>query len=225
MKVVHLNVGGQHYKVSCSLLDIHPNSLLAQSAAEQWLSDPEEEVFLDCDGHRFRLVLDYLRGDGHVILPLTVPKPLFLADLAYYGIENVDASKIVYHFGTASPCLADIEEELSTKMEDEIQAWYSHRAIALLAKECASQYMTSGGKLDFEIPGPANHMIDYDLKLYSFDTWGAVAKILCSTENKFPPSALEECNKYLVKAGLEIMVVRLVPDIRSIEVYMLLTNV
>ena len=66
MKVVHLNVGGHHYKVSCSLLDIHPNSLLAQSAAEQRLSDPEEEVFLDCDGHRFRLVLDYLRGDGHV---------------------------------------------------------------------------------------------------------------------------------------------------------------
>ena len=52
----------------------------------------------------------------HVILPLTIPKPLFLADLAYYGIENVDASKIVYHFGAASPCLADIEEELSTKM-------------------------------------------------------------------------------------------------------------
>ena len=53
---------------------------------------------------------------------MTIPKPLFLADLAYYGIENVDASKIVYHFGAASPCLADIEEELSTKMIDEIQA-------------------------------------------------------------------------------------------------------
>ena len=60
MKVVHLNVGGEHYKVSWSLLDMHPSSLLAQSAAEQWLSDPEEEIFLDCDGHRFRLVLDFL---------------------------------------------------------------------------------------------------------------------------------------------------------------------
>jgi hypothetical protein len=217
MKVVHLNVGGQHYKVSCSLLDMHPNSLLAQSA--------EEEVFLDCDGHRFRLVLDYLRGDGHVILPLTVHKPLFLSDLAYYGIENVDASKIVYHFGTASPCLADIEEELSTKMRDEIQAWYGHRAIALLAKECASQYMTSGGKLDFEIPGPATHMIHCDPKLYSFDTWSAVYNLLHSTENIFPPSALEECNKYLVKAGLEIMGVRQMTSINSIHVYMMLTNV
>ena len=95
MKVVRINVGGEQYKVSRSLFDLHPKSMLAQSVSEQWMSDPEEElVFIERDGHQFRFVLDYLRGDGHVILPMTVPKPLFLADLAYYGIENVDASKI-----------------------------------------------------------------------------------------------------------------------------------
>ena len=85
--------------------------------------------------------------------------------------------------------------------------------------------MTSGGKLQIEILGLAPHLIHHDLKLHSFDTWLAVVKLLCSSENIFPPSALEECNKYLVKAGLEIMVVRQLPGILSIQVSMKLTNV
>ena len=85
--------------------------------------------------------------------------------------------------------------------------------------------MTSGGKLQIEILGPAPHLIHHDLKLHSFDTWLAVVKLLCSSENIFPPSALEECNKYLVKAGLEIRVVLLMPRIFFIQIYEMLTNV
>ena len=121
MKVVHFNVGGKLYKVSCSLFDTHPNSLLAKCASKQWLSNPDGEISLQRDGHRFRFVLDYLRAGGHVTLPVNVSHPLFLADLSYYGIENVDANKVAYHFGTASPCLPDLAEEVSARMRAEIQ--------------------------------------------------------------------------------------------------------
>ena len=84
---------------------------------------------------------------------------------------------------------------------------------------------SSGGKLEIEIIGPSPLVIDYDLRMYSYETWAAVYKLLQSSENIFPPSALEECNKYLVKAGLEIMVVRQLPGILSIQVSMKLTNV
>ena len=44
----------------------------------------------------FKLVLDYLQEDGYVVLPIIIPKSLLLAELEYYGINNVDESKIVY---------------------------------------------------------------------------------------------------------------------------------
>ena len=208
MKVVLFNVGGKLFKVSCSLFDTHPNSLLAKCASKQWLSDPDGEISLQRDGHRFRFVLDYLRAGGHVTLPVNVSHPLFLADLSYYGIENVDASKVTYHFGTAFPCLSDIENEVRTKMRAEIQAWQRHHTIALLTKECASQHMTSGGKLLIEIDDPEYKHKTGNSILDSSDTWVAVVKLLYNNGNKFPLSAHEECNKYLAKVGLQIISVR-----------------
>ena len=84
--------------MSRSLLDKYPNTMLARSASEQWLPDQDKEIFLERDGTRFGLVLDYLHDDGHVILPLTVSKPSFMADLVYYGVENVDEKKITYKY-------------------------------------------------------------------------------------------------------------------------------
>ena len=87
--------------------------MLARSASEQWLPDQDKEIFLERDGNRFGLVLDYLHDDGHVILPLTVSKPSFMADLVYYGVENVDEKKIVCFHDPALGCLNDIKMRLS----------------------------------------------------------------------------------------------------------------
>ena len=226
MKVVRINVGGKQYKVSCSLFDLHPNSMLAQRVSEQWMFDPEEEVvFIERDGHQFRFVLDFLRGDGHVILPMTVPKPLFLADLAYYGIENVDASKITCHFGTASPSLADIQKEMDKRMRGVIHDWYSHRTIVLLAKECALQHMGSGGNLQIYIYGRNHTPKPVSPILRSYDTWLGALTIISDRGTKFTPKAQEECNKYLVKAGLEIIGVSMQPPVYTIKVTMKLTDV
>ena len=85
-KVVKFNIGGQRYEVSRSLLDMHPESMLAKSASEQWQEDPEAEIFIDRNGLRFQYVLDYLR-DGSVTLPITESKEQLVKELEYYNID------------------------------------------------------------------------------------------------------------------------------------------
>jgi hypothetical protein len=92
--VIKFNVGGVHYDVSESLLNTYPHTMLARCASKQWHQDPDAEIFVDRDGDRFRLVLDYMR-DNHVYLPVGTSKDALLMDLQYYGIENVKADDIV----------------------------------------------------------------------------------------------------------------------------------
>ncbi|KAL3911903.1 MAG: hypothetical protein SGARI_001418, partial [Bacillariaceae sp.] len=91
---INFDVGGTVFKVSKSLLDRYPQSMLAAVASERWNADvaasqqTTKPIFLDRDGERFRFVLDYLR-DLKVQLPLSVPKAQFCADLEYYGLDTV----------------------------------------------------------------------------------------------------------------------------------------
>ena len=84
-EVIKFNIGGQRYEVSRSLLDKHPESMLARSASEQWQEDPEAEIFIERDGLRFRYILDYMRDDK-LTLPLTESREMIIAELEYYGI-------------------------------------------------------------------------------------------------------------------------------------------
>ena len=226
-QVVSLNVGGMQYKVSPSLLDMHPNSRLAQVISEQWLSDPEEEVFVERDGVQFGFVLDYLQNDGHVILPVTVPKPSFLADLAYYGLENVDESKIVCKYDTTTRYLAhavsavhaaistEISTDISPSMKDksssthmnaEIKALEIHCGIVTLAEECAMRYLTSRGQLMIDIPDPYTNLPKpKDTIVCSYDKWMAILLLLCEGRTSILPHAQEECNQYLSQVGLEVV--------------------
>lgn len=92
-ETVKFNVGGQRYEVSTSLLTLHPNTMLAKCASEQWQQDKSQEIFIDRSGAIFEHVLNYLR-DGVVALPITVRKVTLLKELEYYGVENVDESAI-----------------------------------------------------------------------------------------------------------------------------------
>ena len=92
--VIKFNVGGFRYEVSQSLLDAYPNTRLAKSASKQWSGDPNAEIFIERDGDRFRLVLDYLR-DGRVFLPVGSSKDALLMELQYYGVDNVRSDYIV----------------------------------------------------------------------------------------------------------------------------------
>ena len=223
--VVHFNVGGKQFEVSHSLLKMHPDCLLAQSASEQGRLNPEDEVVLEKDGTRFRFVLDYLR-DGHVILPMTVAKLLFLADLAYYEIKNVDESKIVCHYGSDSKALAQIEKEISTKISDVLKDWDIHCSIVHLAKECASRYLSSGGKLQISIHGPSkNHPKQEGTVWCSGEAWVSFLLLFCDGWTRICCHAQEECNQYLAKVGLKIYSLKASFKEYAIQVSMKQTNI
>ena len=232
--MVCLNVGGKQYKVSCSLLDMHPNSVLAQIISEQWLSSPNKEVFIERDGERFRFVLDYLKNDGHVFLPMTVPIPLLLADLTFYGIENVDESKIICKYGIATQHLAHavstvhtvISTRTSADVKAEIKALELHCAIVNVAVICANRYLTYGGKLKIEIPDPKTNFTKENCWTQCSDeTWMALLLLLCEARTSILPNAREECNQYLSKVGLEIVNAEEVPDKCIVQVELKLTDI
>ena len=67
--------------------------MLAKSVSERRNDDTKKEIFLERDGEKFRLVMDYL-CDGKVVLPVTVPKKSFLFELEYSDIEVVSDESI-----------------------------------------------------------------------------------------------------------------------------------
>merc|ERR1719162_1261229 len=92
-EVAKFNVGGHPYQVSRSFLALHPQTIFAISASNQWHEDYDSEIFIDRDGETFRHVLTYLR-DGKVTLPLTAAKEALLSELEYYGVEGVDEKNV-----------------------------------------------------------------------------------------------------------------------------------
>lgn len=74
---VRFDVGGTVYRVSRSLLDLFPDTMLSRMVSETWQDcsqggdDQKEEppIFLDRNGDRFQYVLDYMRDDQNPILP------------------------------------------------------------------------------------------------------------------------------------------------------------
>ena len=203
--------------------------MLAQCAFEQWQSDPDEEIFFEQDGYRFRFIIEYLLHNGRVLLCMTVPKAAFLDELAYYGIKNVDCSKIIYQFGKNVQCLAHAFHEIRAKntavTTAEIMAWDIHCAAITLAKECVSRYLSSGSELKIDIPGPDISQPDQDSTVTcSHDTWIAVLLLLCDG-GKYYPHAHDECNQYLSEIGLEIISGVKAPDKHIIQVEMKLTDI
>jgi len=91
--VVKFNIGGTRYEVARSLLEGHPDTMVARMASEDWQQNAEAEIFIERDGTRFKYFLDYLR-DGKVSLPLSVSKAAMLEDMKYYGVDPED--RVIY---------------------------------------------------------------------------------------------------------------------------------
>jgi hypothetical protein len=120
---VKFDVGGRLYKVSRSLIEKFPSTMLAKMVSETWQKDPEATLFIDENGDRFQYCLDYMRRN-EVWIPLSVPKEALLQDLDYYGFEDVDPSKICGGSSTLAAarhlikCKKEHEKVLSTCMEN-----------------------------------------------------------------------------------------------------------
>ena len=87
------NVGGKIYEVSTSLLRSIPNTSILAKKASEAQSYP---IFIDRDPDRFAYCLDYMRDKGRVHLADNVSKESLLAELQFFGFENVDESLIQY---------------------------------------------------------------------------------------------------------------------------------
>lgn len=92
-KTVTFDVGGKIYRVSRSLLDQHPDTMLARYASDTWFpkgenndeTDTSSPLFIERNGERFQYVLDYMR-DGVLDIPITVSKDAMIRDLSYFGL-------------------------------------------------------------------------------------------------------------------------------------------
>lgn len=135
-KIVKFNVGGIRHEVARSLLELHPDTMLARMVSEQWQENPDTEIFIERDGSRFKYVLDYLR-DGKVQVPVTLAKESLLNDIEYFSIsfetENVSYSESGLYASALS-----IPKMIEMLANEEKKA--AHRAEMFeFAKECVLQ--------------------------------------------------------------------------------------
>ena len=93
--IVHLNVGGTKYQVSKGLMEQYPTTMLARMVSETWMTNPQQEIFIDRDGETFRYVLNYMRN-LKVNLPnsQTLSSEALMEELKYFGFENIPEGAI-----------------------------------------------------------------------------------------------------------------------------------
>jgi hypothetical protein len=86
---ITFDVGGTIYKVSRSLINQYPDTMLARMVSDTWLNGNQKEpLFIDRNGERFQYCLDYMRDGPEVALPIAVPKYAFLKDLSITALKT-----------------------------------------------------------------------------------------------------------------------------------------
>jgi BTB/POZ domain len=140
-QTVCLDVGGIKYKVSRTLIERYPNTMLGRLVSDTWLKDPTREIFIDRDGDRFRHVLDYMR-DGKACLPMSIPKPSMMQELDYFRFENVPSE--AFDEGHSNFAAATRMVELQKRHELDVKAGDLEKFYAILAFECFQHYAKTG---------------------------------------------------------------------------------
>eukprot|EP00536_Pseudo-nitzschia_multiseries_P002262 jgi/Psemu1/115870/gw1.30.53.1 len=142
---VRFDVGGTVYKVSRSLLELFPNTMLSRMVSETWQEvqvardeeDPSEAapIFVDRDGERFRYVLDYMRDGQKASLPITISKKGFLKDLEYYGFDDVDAESITVE-GSSLAVYQKMKKRMRKLDQETVERFQRDYEISRLAHYC-----------------------------------------------------------------------------------------
>lgn len=134
--LVKLNVGGIKYTTSLATLTAVPEAYFSSLFSGDWqqVLTAEGEVFLDRDGERFKVILEYLRAarDQQAFLVPTNLEEWELANLAaeaqYYGLAALHES-LQAAAKAAKPCtyrykhILSLPSELESK-ESQLQALY-----------------------------------------------------------------------------------------------------
>lgn len=159
--ILTLDVGGITYRISRSLLDQYPDTMLSRMASETWHKNPGETIFVERDGRRFAFVLDFMR-DAKVSFPAGVPnsgitKSSILDELSYFGFVNVDEGCVQADFQEfqGAKYIAQItegfEKEQSELIEERDQLNVKIAAVTV-AHAVAIRRMGSGtARIEFNI--------------------------------------------------------------------------
>lgn len=142
---VTFDVGGTHqYKVSRTLLDQYPSSMLAKICSETWQqgattteNQGEGTIFIDRNGERFQYVLDFMR-DASVELPTTIPRAQFIKDLEYLGIDFTSESITIY--ATAIDLRA--VNARFVKRAKTVESRYRQSAVEMMALKAERKFRT-----------------------------------------------------------------------------------
>lgn len=168
---ITFNAGGTHYEVSRSLIEKYPQSMLARLISDTWQSDKQDKdapIFLDCDGERFRYVLDYMRYEK-VHLPLSVCKATILQDLDYFNIIVVRGEQIVG--GSAKAEVARQMAQIRKEHEQQVKTMYLSKLYMTKVYELFIKYSETG-------------RFHYGLNISKFDE---------NKNNGFDEKLLQEC--------------------------------
>jgi len=158
-ETVLFNVGGKEYEVARSLLNDHPETMLARMASQEWNPDTDKKLFIERDGERFRYVLDYLR-DGKAMLSIDVSKEALLVDMEFYGISASEESITVQDTKESLSSLLGVvvkthsyfEKEIleskkqTLELEKEILESHKRTTILKFAKFCFEDYVSRPNK-------------------------------------------------------------------------------
>jgi BTB/POZ domain len=208
--VVHFKVEGKYFNFPRSILELHPDSLLHLMSNEQLHSNYKEAVDVEGDSVRFGFVLDFLRSDGFVLLPITVTMEAFLEELVRFKIENVRIDKILRVLTSTGRS----KEKIRQHIRDEINSWNIDIAIVALAKSCATLYYQSEGELNITVP------LDLLQPACSEKVWNELHSLVLVGGTEISFRVREGCTKYLHEFGLEMMRIATHPTSQVFEVEM-----
>lgn len=216
---VVFDVGGTVYKVSRSLLNQYPTTMLARMVSDTWngvddddrIDTTNDPLFVDRDGERFRYILDYMRDGPNISLPVTVSKDNFLIDLEYFGFENInpDSFGLTPSYAVYQNMLDQmnvLDTKLSSKNDTELRQQSTQLELEnrsqQLARYCFLRFQFSGN-LTVNMCEHRNEEFyrsshkkyndsDYFEQMRSFAYTFRVTQIVCF-------------NKYLLEYGLKFL--------------------
>ncbi|XP_019618231.1 PREDICTED: potassium voltage-gated channel protein Shal-like [Branchiostoma belcheri] len=100
-KRLNLNVGGTHYEVSKSLVDMYPDTLLGSREKECFYDDARKEYVFDRDPDIFRHILNYYRT-GTLHYPENEGLVKYEEELSFFGLDCSDLEEML------GPCCREV---------------------------------------------------------------------------------------------------------------------
>ena len=201
--------------MSQSLIDSFPNTMLARMVSNEWKNDDDdddEEIFIERDGSKFSLVLDYMR-DGKVHLPFTTSKAAMLDELSYYCFDDIDPDVViddVVYLHRGYQYLLDKTDETfqklsekRTNLEQDVNDVKFVEEVLTAYKSCSFQTELKFAMKDWSVDGESEEFVSAPPENWSVDGRNSRNGVQ-STKFVRAPTHIDYCNELLKDLGIAI---------------------